>query len=603
MTRTYGEVRHVQLYTGQNVWEIDCEAQVQIRFKRLFHRVAKDRSGAIQISDTPENCRELQWFMQRYPMTVDRPKYLKGRAKEFDRRLQLVSSIMSGDYEPRKFTLAKPPWDHQVIAAELLWANHGYLLADKVGLGKTGSAFCAFSEPRTLPALVVTLTHLPRQWTDMLSEFLPDARSHIILRGHPFKRGKDGKTFAVDLAATLERGEQMPDVVVISYSKLAAWEPVLRGHFSSIVFDEVQELRRDASAKYAAAASLSEPCAYRIGLSATPIFNYGGELHEVLDVLAPDCLGTKEEFRREWCREIGNGKYIVSDPETLSSYLREQGLLLRRTASDVGRVDHKPQEIPHHVDADLHAFNDIRDDATRLAKVILAQDGFTNTERFQAAGKFDMALRRATGVAKAPYVTEFCRMLLASEERIVLFGWHHEVYKILGQRLSEFNPVFYTGRESIPQKNATKAAFCGGDSRIMIISLRAGAGMDGLQFVSRACVFGELDWSPGVHAQCMGRLAREGQADQVVAYYLLSDHGTDPIMADILGLKISQSEGLLDPNQPAFEATFEQTGANIKRVAEHYLQQQNIPIPTSRVTSIAASTAPQPLVAFEEGAA
>lgn len=601
MIRTYGEVRHVNSYGGYNLWEVDCEPQVQIRFKRLFHRVVKDRSGAIQISDTPENCRELEWFMQRYPMNVDRADYLETRAREFDQRLQLVSSILSGDYQPRKFTLAKPPWDHQVIAAELLWANHGYLLADKVGLGKTGSAFCAFSEPQTLPALVVTLTHLPRQWTDMLSEFLPEARSHVVLRGHPFKRRKDGTAFAVDLAAKLERGETIPDVVVISYSKIAAWEPVLRGRFNTIVFDEVQELRRDGSAKYAAAASLSEPCSYRIGLSATPVYNYGGELFEVLDILAPDCLGTKEEFRREWCTAIGNGKYIVTNPETLSAYLRERGLLLRRTASDVGRVDHNPQEIPHHIDADLHAFNEVRDDATRLAQVILAQDGFTNTERFQAAGKLDLTLRRATGVAKSPYVAEFCRMLLASEEKIVLFSWHHEVYKILAERLRDFNPVFYTGRESIPQKNATKDAFCKGDSRIMVVSLRAGAGMDGLQFVSRACVFGELDWSPGVHSQCVGRLAREGQTDQVVAYYLLSDHGTDPIMADVLGLKISQAEGLFDPNKPAFEATFEQTGANIRRLAEHYLKQRNIHIPKPRVTTIAAA-APRAL-ALEEGAA
>jgi SNF2 family DNA or RNA helicase len=39
-----------------------------------------------------------------------------------------------------------------------------FLLADEVGLGKTCSAITAMSQPGTLPALVVTLTHLPQQW-------------------------------------------------------------------------------------------------------------------------------------------------------------------------------------------------------------------------------------------------------------------------------------------------------------------------------------------------------------------------------------------------------------------------------------------------------
>jgi SNF2 family DNA or RNA helicase len=94
----------------------------------------------------------------------------------------------------------------------------------------------------------------------------------------------------------------------------------------------------------------------------------------------------------------------------------------------------------------------------------------------------------------------------------------------------------------------------GGQSRVLIMSLRSGAGLDGLQDWCSAAVFGELDWSPEVHRQCVGRLARDGQESTVVAYYMVSDDGTDPLMAEVLGIKKQQAEPIRDPDAPLFSA-------------------------------------------------
>jgi hypothetical protein len=53
--------------------------------------------------------------------------------------------------------------------------------------------------------------------------------------------------------------------------------------------------------------------------------------------------------------------------------------------------------------------------------------------------------------------------------------------------------VFFTGRESQAEKHEAKRAFCSGESKVLIMSLRAGAGLDGLQRVASIVVFGELD--------------------------------------------------------------------------------------------------------------
>jgi SNF2 family DNA or RNA helicase len=83
-------------------------------------------------------------------------------------------------------------------------------------------------------------------------------------------------------------------------------------------------------------------------------------------------------------------------------------------------------------------------------------------------------------------------------------------------------------------------------------------------------VFGELDWSPGVHEQCIGRVARDGQKKSVVAYFLVADDGADPVIAEALGLKREQIEGIRSPDQDLIEK-LDTSGDRTRRLAEFYL--------------------------------
>ena len=150
------------------------------------------------------------------------------------------------------------------------------------------------------------------------------------------------------------------------------------------------------------------------------------------------------------------------------------------------------------IDADESALNTVSDSCAELARLILsdipeAQRG----SKMQASEEFSNRLRQATGIAKAPYVAEFVRLLLESGEKVVLYGWHRAVYWIWMDKLSEFKPALYTGSESVPQKEEAKRRFLSDETNLIIISLRSGAGLDGLQHACRIVVFGELDWSPG----------------------------------------------------------------------------------------------------------
>lgn len=91
--------------------------------------------------------------------------------------------------------------------------------------------------------------------------------------------------------------------------------------------------------------------------------------------------------------------------------------------------------------------------------------------------------------------------------------------------------------------------------------------------MQRAIVFGELDWSPGVHEQCIGRIHRDGQSDPVTAYYLTARDGSDPIIADALGIKREQIAGIRDPDGQLVEK-LRGSEINVRRLAQAYLDRR-----------------------------
>ena len=559
----FGEIR---LEDGR--WRIECEPHVRAKLRRLFPQVDQRASDLIWLSDNAENCRDLLWFTDRYPMKVTPLKRLKAQSADHVEAESLVHQLLNNFRPPDPFELALPARVYQAAAASLACIKSGLLVADDVGLGKTVTGICPMAMPKYLPALVVTLSHLPPQWVGELEKFAPSLKVHVLKSGKPYdllEKPKRRRGAAEQSSLFGEEPPRLPDFIVCNYHKLAGWAETLAGFIKFVVYDEVQELRVSDSQKYAAANLIARKALLRMGLSATPIYNYGAEFFNIVDVLLPGALGTREEFVREWCSDDR-----IKDPKAFGLHLAREGIMLRRTRKDVGRELPPCQTIPHTIQSDRAALDKISSTAAELARVILADRQQYQGQKFRASEEFNGLLRQATGIAKAPYVAEFVRMVLSSEEKVIVFAWHREVYALLMNALAEFNPVMYTGSESPRQKTEAKEAFINGNARVMLMSLRAGAGTDGLQHVCKVGIFAELDWSPGVHVQCIGRFHRDEQPEASMAYFLLAEDGSDPVIADIVGIKKAQLEGVRDPEAALIEE-LEVDSGGVKRLAAAYL--------------------------------
>ncbi|KIC42211.1 hypothetical protein RA27_02105 [Ruegeria sp. ANG-R] len=539
-------------YNG-TAWRIsDLQPHVAIAFKRLFPKVPA-HGTELFLSDTDENRADLHWFMQRYPMNHNHgPILVEGVERLTTKAAERERILMPGwtPGETAGFCDGKQPYNYQKQAAAVTIQNPSLLLGDDLGLGKTISALCTLTSGAPLPAAVVVQAHLADQWAERAHEFT-HLRVHVIKGTKPY-----------DLPVA--------DLYVFRYSNIAGWIDIINtGLFKTAIYDEAQELRTGhETAKGNAARILSSQATVRLGLTATPIYNYGDEIFNVMQFIEPNMLGNRDEFMREWC---GWSK-TVRDPDALGTYLRDKGYFLRRTEHDASVA----AEIPplNTVDWEVEWNDGAADEAEDLFKTLaltVLEGSFVKAGK--AARELDMKMRLLTGVAKADAVAAYVDMLLQDSPRVLLAGWHRDVYEKWMSALAHHNPVLYTGSETAAAKRRNVKAFTTGNSRVIAISLRSGAGLDGLQEYCNEVVFGELDWSPQVHKQVIGRLRRPGQTKQVTAHYLHTSGGSDPVIMDMLGVKADQSRGIVDPMK-GYEAKH-QDDTRIRRLAKAVLGRED----------------------------
>jgi SNF2-related domain len=548
LARTYGRIA-----LRPKGWVLfDIEPHVAIRLKHMFPRIPKQATGPFDLAHDNATDSDLHWFLLRYPLGIsseDKAALGRGAQKYLAHQAEM-ERILVPSYQPATYVGLRPGQavrGYQGQAIELAARSEGLLLGDECGLGKTfvGAGFCL--DPGRLPAVVVCQVHIQKQWSDVITNFTT-LRVHCIKKATPYN---------------------LPpaDVYIFRYSQIAGWVDIFAtGLFKTVIYDEPQELRTGTtSAKGGGAAVLSREAKWRLGLTATPIYGYGSEIFNIMQFINADVLGSREEFYREYVNDTGK----LKDPKALGTYLREQYAFLRRTKGEVGKEMPAVNRIVDTIAYDQAAVDSIEALARQLA--IKATTGMF-TERGAAARELDIMVRQATGVAKAKHVADVVRILVESGEPVLLMGWHRAVYDIWNERLTDLNPVMYTGSESPTQKAAAKAAFLAGKSNLLIMSLRSAAGLDGLQARCSTIVFGELDWSPGVHHQCIERLSREGQEKPVMAMFLVADEGSDPPMMEVLGLKASEAHQVIDPSV-GVQASYSDE-SRLKALIDRYLRKK-----------------------------
>ena len=545
---TYGTLSYNR---KSKCWVIKGEPCVTELAKRLFPGCDGRGRGVARFTAHRRIIGELNWLMLRYPLAVkesdrDRWESALEEAREYAlRREQALKMPETATPPAETFSGELLPFQKQGLG--FLLSTRRCLLADEMGLGKTVQALAFLATTAAYPAILVVPPHLIRNWQREVERFLsPDGRLRVhVIRGLT--------PYALPEA----------DIYIIHYLLLRGWKDVLPEQgFRTVIFDEMQELRRNGTGKYSAASLLSEACENCIGLSGTPIYNNGGEIWNVVNIIDFHFLGDWESFSREWC--YGYNTAVVAKPELLGEHLRSEGLMLRRLKSDVLTELAPKRRLVQEIDWDDAVYRELMAPVARQLQMLRATDDPSRRAIIEDA--ISQTQRQATGIAKAPFVCAFVRALVEGGEKVLLMAHHHAVMDIYKRELKSCRPMFITGRETDNQKDEAAAAFMAGRTDLLCISLRSASGLN-LQRAT-CVVFGELDWSPAVHSQAEDRAHRIGQQDSLLCYYLVSPKGSDRDMQDALGLKVSQFVAIMGDATPSREDQFIQQSEARERIRQ-----------------------------------
>jgi SNF2 family DNA or RNA helicase len=521
-------------------WRLHGSPVVVLMAYKLFSGSLCNRAGdTITWPAVPSMFEDLLMLMHRFPISIGASasdlwsEHYSDLIAAYQHRLALapVGSPKGGGRF--KGTLR----EFQKDGVRFLLANRKTVLGDDMGLGKTPTALALLDCLDDWPAVVVCQPHVMKHWERKIGEFLDsrDAAAPLI--------GANGAISWVSLRGVKpNKDAPKADLYLVHYLIIGAWENWLRARgVRVIVFDECQELRHPGTKKHDACRTLAKTAKSAVGLSGTPIYNKGIEVYNVWNTINRGCLGTKVSFQETWCSS--QDVYLVENPAVLGQYLRDRGLLLRRTKQEVLSEIPAKQRVIEPIDADNAKFAELLKEAIKLAKdAALIRDPF---DRGKMEAEALAKTRMATGVAKAPGVIAFLRALMEAEQPTLVFAHHHAVHDLICDALEGFNPVRITGQETMVQKDSAVRSFAAGETNLCQIALRAATGIDGLQQRARVVVFAEFDWSPAIHWQAEDRAHRMGQKGSVIAYYLTTDLGTDPGMLETLAIKEQQALGVM----------------------------------------------------------
>lgn len=286
-------------------------------------------------------------------------------------------------------------------------------------------------------------------------------------------------------------------------------------------------------------------------LSGTPMLATPSDLWPVVYALAPEVIDfmSFKEFTNRYCiskvDRWGGVRFIGSQ--------NEEELHMRLTNKFMQRI--KKSEVLYDLPSKIRNFLPI--DENIMTPEMTAEDHAAQ-ERLEAlmeassdpdveSSMGDFAkLRRALGIAKAPWVASYVRELLDEnpDEKIILFAHHRDVVDALYVRLLGFNPRLINGGVKNEDRTKIEDEFQTGPCRLIIGNIDAMNLGITLTAATRV-LFAEYSWTPAMNEQAEDRAHRIGQRDSVFVEYIIAPETMDELILDTIMRKQKSIEAVI----------------------------------------------------------
>lgn len=424
------------------------------------------------------------------------------------------------------------------------------LIGDEMGLGKTIQAIGAMNAlPEVKKVLIIAPKSLLVNWQRELQAWL--------IRG-----------YTIGVAT----GKEWPcaDIVILNYDILIKHPEELHTPvWDMLICDECHYLKNESAKRTKMV--MGDPrgtappiLAHRkLMLSGTPMPNRPIELWAILHYLDGHTFRSFRSFAfrycgaydSEWGLETGGASHL----DELRDMLRET-VMIRRRKVDV--LDDLPAKIRQVVELPFKL--------TRALKAGLKREAGIKQKVNDFVGDFDVltaasakeytqqvrglkaklkiifeevaALRHETALEKVPVVLEYLKVVLESDDKIVVFAHHRNMISKLEDALENLGigVVTVTGATKDRQAEVDKFQT---DPAIQVFLGNIKAAGEGLNLTAAShVIFAEPDWTCGSVSQAEDRCHRIGTKHPVLVQHLVLEDSLDVIMAK----RLIRKQGIID---------------------------------------------------------
>ncbi len=238
--------------------------------------------------------------------------------------------------------------------------------------------------------------------------------------------------------------------------------------------------------------------------------------------LKRDVMKELPPIRRQLIELSANGKAGLVEQEQSEFAQREVELMRLKAMVEVAKLGDDESAYKEAVDALKNAYTVAFSEIARM--------------------------RHQIALAKSPAVIEHTTDILEETQKVVVFVHHHDVTDSIAAGLNDYGVLMIDGRTPNDQRQEIVDQFNTDQTkRVLLLGIRA-AGV-GLSIRASVELFAELDWTPGVIAQCEGRchgVGRGIEGEPLLVQHLVFDGSLDARMAKVLVEKQDIADRALD---------------------------------------------------------
>jgi SWI/SNF-related matrix-associated actin-dependent regulator 1 of chromatin subfamily A len=431
----------------------------------------------------------------------------------------------------------RPPKPWQPLAIEKLIANDRFILADDMGLCKSGSAIIASLECGVKKVLIVCPASLKLNWKKEIEYYSKD--KILIVEGR--KWGSTFKYYIInyDILKNFHitaKDEKNSKEEVSDDLKL-----LLNENFDLAIVDEAHYISNNSANRTQLMNDLLESVPKVWLLTGTPMTSRPINYYNLLKIVDSPAASNWQHYVTRYCRGFrmkirnpnGEGMRTIWNTNGHSNLdeLREitRNLVLRRLKTEInGLPDKTVSEI--YLNLKSTFYDEEIEDFMRITKEQKKSESLSiQISRL-------MKVRQVIAYEKIPYTCELIDKVLDQDKKVLVFTNFTMTIDMLHEKYLK-NSVVLDGRMTKEQKERAKEKFQE-DPKIKVFFLNIIAGGFGHNLTAaEVVIMNDLCFVPGNHDQAEDRAFREGQKFNVMVYYPIFENTIEQIIYNILQSK------------------------------------------------------------------